>query len=119
MIPWRSVARIALAVAANVSVVVIALYRHLLQELRRAGAAPPQQNAVEIRAAVDMWRYANRSTGCPTVADLLAGRELDQEAIAVDTWGHPFEIRCGDSRIVVISAGPDGRPDTPDDIRSP
>jgi hypothetical protein len=43
-------------------------------------------------------------------------------AATADPWSHPFRITCadqpGDQIVGVISAGPDGVPDTADDIAS-
>lgn len=53
---------------------------------------------------------------CPTsVADLVASGELAAER--KDPWGSDYEIVCEPGgRIAVVSAGPDRKPKTDDDI---
>jgi hypothetical protein len=42
---------------------------------------------------------------------------LSHDTRADDAWGNRFRIRCEDDQIVVTSAGPDGTPNSADDIR--
>ena len=72
--------------------------------------------------AYPMWAMRNPDKACPaSLAELGAvlGRPDSN-----DPWGHPLTLRCGPTLpagahgIAVISAGPDGTPDTADDIKS-
>jgi hypothetical protein len=56
----------------------------------------------------------DNSGSCPTVADLA--KEPDRN----DAWGNPFIIQCPSEHaaIDVLSNGPDGKPETADDIHS-
>lgn len=56
---------------------------------------------------------------CPTVDQLVASRELDATSNVADPWGTPYVIRCSADETYVISAGPDKRMDTQDDITVP
>ena len=68
------------------------------------------------RVAVDLasWLRAHPGARC---RDLVASSQP-----RLDPWGHAFRITCteqpGDQIAGVISAGPDGRFDTPDDVTS-
>lgn len=56
---------------------------------------------------------------CPTVEQLRAEKELSAASKITDPWDTPYKIICGDEDIVVMSAGPDKKEGTPDDIRIP
>lgn len=42
----------------------------------------------------------------------------DQRDAAQDLWGHPYQIRLEGDKILVFSYGPDGLPETADDIKA-
>jgi hypothetical protein len=72
--------------------------------------------------AFAQWSINNPGSSCPaTIADLapFAG-----SASKTDPWGNEYLIFCGDSlpagakNFAVQSAGPDGKRDTADDIKS-
>ena len=42
---------------------------------------------------------------------------LDPSMPKTDPWGNPYSIECGNG-YEVVSAGPDGKPGTKDDVRS-
>lgn len=56
----------------------------------------------------------DNSGSCPEIGDLGGVPEH------TDAWGNPFRILCPSEHaaIDVVSNGPDGKPDTPDDIPS-
>jgi hypothetical protein len=60
------------------------------------------------------WSRDHRDAPCPDLAALGDSPR--------DPWGRPFRLTCADQpddqMIGAISAGPDGRPGTPDDIAS-
>jgi general secretion pathway protein G len=57
---------------------------------------------------------------CPTIEDLVKRQAL--RTTPKDPWGTPIELRCPPEHdkdpVDVISAGPDKKPGTPDDINS-
>jgi len=76
-----------------------------------------------IADAVQVWVIVNGCEGgLPSLAELEAGNELLARCFAdfpQDPWGNAYVIVAGQERntFVVQSNGPDGRPDTADDIR--
>ncbi|HUJ59104.1 MAG TPA: type II secretion system protein GspG [Kofleriaceae bacterium] len=62
------------------------------------------------------WATQHPDKKCPDRLDEL-DEYLDGKG-KLDPWGHPYEMKCIDKGIEVISRGPDGEIDTPDDIRS-
>lgn len=70
------------------------------------------------------WSMANTGKQCPEDVSELAKYGGGDDG-AVDPWGNKLVLLCGDaapegapSRIVVISSGEDGKPNTGDDIKS-
>lgn len=63
--------------------------------------------------AYPMWSLRPANEGrCPTASDLV-----EFGGTAQDPWGRPYTIECRDKRVVAISAGPDGKSGTADDVR--
>jgi len=56
---------------------------------------------------------------CPTVEQLRAEKELGATSKITDPWDTPYQIRCSDDDVYVMSYGPDRKEGTPDDIRVP
>lgn len=56
---------------------------------------------------------------CPTVEQLRAEKELSAASKVTDPWDTPYKIICGDDEIYVMSAGPDKKEGTQDDIKIP
>lgn len=67
------------------------------------------------------WALDHPDQSCPAIGDLLAYADAKS---AADPWGRDFVVLCGDRAppaargIGVVSIGPDGRADSPDDIKS-
>jgi hypothetical protein len=76
-------------------------------------------NARELRNALQRYRGIFGSGTCPTVAQLVAGREIDSASKTDDPWGHDYRIVCTDDDVTVTSAGKDGRFGTKDDVVVP
>ncbi len=77
-------------------------------------------NASELRHAAGVWKLSHPGEECPTVARLRADKIVDKESNTADPWGSPYSIVCTeDDDITVISAGPDKKIGTPDDIVAP
>ena len=72
--------------------------------------------------AFGMWAQNHLSASCPTTIDELF--EYMGEVSRKDPWGHPYRMRCGAElpagakSIAISSDGPDGKPDTADDLKS-
>jgi hypothetical protein len=56
--------------------------------------------------------------GCPTVTSLKRDHRLEPSAAASDAWGGRFRVLCSGDELKVLSAGPDGRMDSKDDVRA-
>src|SRR6188474_3097746 len=56
---------------------------------------------------------------CPTVEQLRAEKELSAASKITDPWDSPYQIRCQDEEIYIVSFGPDKKEGTNDDIRIP
>jgi hypothetical protein len=72
--------------------------------------------------AFPTWAMSHPEKECPDrIEELLA---LANHTTAVDPWGHPFQMYCGPSLppgahgLAVVSAGPDGKVGSADDIKS-
>ena len=57
-------------------------------------------------------------SGCPTVSSLKRDQLLQPNAAASDAWGSRFRVLCTGRDVQVLSAGPDGRLDSKDDVRA-
>jgi hypothetical protein len=84
----------------------------------RDAQSSSRSDANQIVVAAQSFR-AQHSEGCPTLSQLEEERILSRDAREDDAWGNRFHVRCDDEQIVVSSAGPDGVPNTADDIRVP
>jgi hypothetical protein len=56
--------------------------------------------------------------GCPTVSSLKRDQLLGPNAAASDAWGGRFRVLCSGRDVQVLSAGPDGRLDSHDDVHA-
>ena len=81
-----------------------------------AGAGPLEatMDAFQIRSAVSEYQDANDGAWPATVDDLTS---LDADTLQ-DHWGRPYrvELNPGAGQVQIFSDGPDGQPDTDDDI---
>jgi hypothetical protein len=73
-------------------------------------------DATSIQAAAKSFR-AQHADGCPTLSSLQEEQFLSRNARQDDAWGNRFRISCEDREPTVMSAGPDGKVNTADDIR--
>jgi hypothetical protein len=76
-------------------------------------------NASAWRRSVGVWRMGHPGEECPSVARLRADKIVDKESNIADPWGSTYSIVCTEDDIKVISAGPDKKIGTPDDIVAP
>jgi hypothetical protein len=68
-----------------------------------------------IRTTATLWMM-NNPAGCPTVDDLKASKDLDPTFNSKDPFGSPYTIQCGGDDITVVSAGPDQKLGSVDDV---
>ncbi|MGE0784047.1 MAG: type II secretion system protein GspG [Sandaracinaceae bacterium] len=62
--------------------------------------------------------YTSENAGqCPSIPDLIEGGYLDRSKRCVDAWDNAFLILCPGDDVIVVSAGPDERLGTEDDIQ--
>jgi prepilin-type N-terminal cleavage/methylation domain-containing protein len=101
-------------ISAGITVAVIGIANREKQRLTRA-------NAETLRSAVKLWWSLSSDTStCPTVPMLLADGAVDRgKYVKEDAWGKPWRITCDERDATILSTGPDGLPDTEDDIRVP
>jgi hypothetical protein len=64
----------------------------------------------------DLERFVAATGGYPTSLDVLAAWHPSVGRRLQDPWGHPYQIRRTETGASLLSAGPDGRIGTPDDL---
>lgn len=75
-------------------------------------------SARALRVGADAYRL-DHPDECPTPERLRAAEIIDRGASVLDAWKSPFTIVCEERASVVVSAGPDRRAGTEDDLRVP
>lgn len=100
--------------SAGITVAVVKIASDSKKDLTRT-------NAQAIRSAVKMWwGTSGDAATCPTVGMLLADGALEKgKSTKIDAWGQPWQLKCDDSDVAVISRGPDKQAGTEDDITVP
>jgi hypothetical protein len=83
----------------------------------RDGQASSLADAAQIQTAAKAFR-AQHAEGCPTVSSLQEEQLLNGNVRPDDAWGNRFRISCQDGELEVISAGPDKKANSADDIRA-
>ncbi len=73
-------------------------------------------DAQSIRSAAILWR-TDHPGECPTVQNLVDDNILDKQRRQKDAWNHEFVLQCEGTEVIVISAGPDGKVGTDDDVK--
>lgn len=82
-----------------------------------AEAGQATQAAKKILYAAGAYAAASAQAGCPTITELMEAHSLDDDARVEDAWGNRYRIVCDAAGTRVVSAGPDGRSGTKDDVR--
>ncbi len=90
-----------------------------LPKFREAQKTQAETGARVMRTAVQQWQAANNEITCPTVSQLVQEKHLDPGQSTNDPWGQPYSFVCSDEEVSVISAGPDKKKGTKDDISVP
>jgi general secretion pathway protein G len=105
---------IVVAIMAVVSgVVAVVAIPHLKRSRVRAAAI----GAEAVREAAKIHRDVELAgSACPTVAELIAARELDAVR-SKDPWETRYEVLCEGDDLHGVSFGADRRPRTADDVR--
>ena len=85
-------------------------------ESTNAEAGEAAQAAKKILHAAGTYAVSSAQAGCPTISELVDADKLDESARTEDAWGNRFRIACDDKGPRVLSAGPDGRMGTSDDV---
>lgn len=100
-------------VAGGVAVVAI-------PKMREAQVTQAETGARVIRSAVSQWQLAENEYGtCPTVSQLVEDKQLDSGQNTTDPWGQDYVVTCADDEVIVMSAGPDKKSGSKDDIVIP
>jgi hypothetical protein len=73
----------------------------------------------EVARMIQTEKAAGRSIPTPKTFEDFMGRRFRGTDGATDPWGVPYYLKKQRDGLVVGSAGPDGVPDTDDDIREP
>jgi len=91
----------------------------VLPRLKEASIKTTQTSARELRRAAEQWRGMRGGDLCPTIEVLRQEKAIDTASKITDAWDNPFKIICADDETTVMSAGPDKKEGTADDIRIP
>jgi general secretion pathway protein G len=89
----------------------------VLPRLEKARVDSTRTDAQAIRSAVTLYLGENPGGDCPSVDDLVEGGYLDSSKRTTDAWDNDFIVECEGDNVTVISAGPDGKRGTEDDIK--
>jgi general secretion pathway protein G len=90
-----------------------------LPKFKEAQVSTAKTGAQVIRRAVQDWQRVNNESTCPTMSQLVQGKHLDSASNTDDPWGQAYVLMCTDDDVFVMSAGPDKKKDTKDDISVP
>jgi len=95
-------------------VAVFALPRYKEAQIKQA-----ETGARVVRTAVQQWQSGNNETSCPTISQLVQEKHLDPGQNTNDPWGGAYVLSCSDDEVTIVSAGPDKKKGTKDDIAVP
>jgi general secretion pathway protein G len=85
----------------------------------RAQNKTAASNARALRGAVKTWWLEHEASACPDVDTLVSDGALDRDSPRRDPWGTFWTIECAAGDVTIVSAGPDQKMGTDDDIRIP
>lgn len=74
-----------------------------------------ETDAATLRQAMTLYRAEQPEAGCPTMKSLF-GEYIDASMRVVDAWDRPFRLKCVGRDNHALSAGPDGKFGTRDDV---
>ena len=78
-----------------------------------------RQDAARLHMSAELWRTRVNAAACPSLELLRVEPEWNEVLAHVDPWETPYRIVCDDETTYVVSAGPDRREGTEDDIWVP
>jgi general secretion pathway protein G len=90
-----------------------------LPKFREAQKSQAETGARVVRTAIQQWQAANNESSCPTISQLVQEKHLDPGQSTNDPWGQAYTLNCADDEVTVISAGPDKKKGSKDDIAVP
>lgn len=90
-----------------------------LPNYRKAQRDQAETGARVVRTAIQQWQAANNESTCPTISQLVQEKHLDPGQSTNDPWGQPYALSCADDDVSVVSAGPDKKRGSKDDIAVP
>jgi general secretion pathway protein G len=90
-----------------------------LPKFKEAQVSTAKTSAQVIRRAVQDWQRVNNEVTCPTMSQLVEGKHIDSASNMDDPWGQAYLLLCTDDEVFVMSAGPDKKRDTKDDLSVP
>jgi general secretion pathway protein G len=71
------------------------------------------------RGATVMWKNSHPGDECPTIEQLKQEKFLGSDFALKDPWGNPIKLSCDVDEITCMTAGPDRKEGTDDDIHVP
>ena len=92
---------------------------YALQQYKKAEKSTAEEDARNLRKAIELWQVQNSESTCPTIGQLVADKQLNSDSRPTDPWGQEWLFSCADDEIYVQSNGPDRKAGTADDIRIP
>ncbi len=108
-----------LIVVAIMSLIATTVVVAVIPKFTKAQEDTALNSAREIRNAVVRWRSTRGGDQCPSVAQLVADKEIDTASKTDDPWGSAFKIECTEEEVTVSSPGRDKKEGTQDDLSVP
>lgn len=90
-----------------------------LPKFKEAQKSQAETGARVMRTAIQQWQAANSESTCPSISQLVQEKHIDPGQSTNDPWAQPYTFVCSDDDVTVISAGPDKKKGTKDDISVP
>ncbi len=107
-----------LIVLAIVGLIAGGIAVYAVPKFQKAQVDNTRNSEKALHAVAESWR-ANHGNDCPTPQRLKDEKELAASSEINDAWGTPYKINCDDDSTTVLSAGPDKKEGSQDDIRFP
>jgi general secretion pathway protein G len=90
-----------------------------LPKFKEAQKSQAETGARVMRTAIQQWQAANSESTCPSISQLVQEKHIDPGQSTNDPWAQPYTFVCSDDDVTVVSAGPDKKKGTKDDISVP
>ena len=90
-----------------------------LPKFKEAQKSQAETGARVMRTAIQQWQAANSESTCPSISQLVQEKHIDPGQSTNDPWSQPYTFVCSDDEVTVVSAGPDKKKGTKDDISVP